>query len=136
MKHHRKVSFYKEKCSEFKTNSKHLWSLINNIKGKTHDKQCVISKLSVGHIEECNSKIIANRLAQHFPGIGKSYAEKIPASTCGVETYLREILPCNKGLFLKPVMDMDIHRIIGRLPNNSSSGWHSLSNTLIKKISK
>ena len=42
-KHRRKLMFFIEKCNEFKNNSKKLWSMINNIIGKSNDKQCVIS---------------------------------------------------------------------------------------------
>ena len=134
LKRHRKVTYCNEKCLEFKYNSKRLWSMINNIVGKIQDKHCVISKLRVDTIEETNSETIVNRLAQHFSSIGKIYAQKIPPSTCGVETYLQEIKICDKSMYLKPVTELDLRSIIECLPNKTSSGWDSLSNILIKKL--
>ena len=36
LKRHQKVTYYNEKCHEFKNNSKWLWTMINNIIGENH----------------------------------------------------------------------------------------------------
>ena len=85
LKRYQKVTYYNEKCNEFKNNSKQLWSMINNIIEKTANKQCVVDRLKIDNIEVHNSQIIVNRLAQHFSGIGSLYTNKIPNSDLGID---------------------------------------------------
>ena len=101
----RKKSFFIEKCNEFKNNSKNLWSMINNIIGKTLDKHCVINKLLVKNIEEQNFKIIINQLESN-----------------------------RLNMYLRPITSIEIEKIINNLVNKSCCGWDGLSNKLVKKL--
>ena len=47
VKRHAKKQYYIDKCTEFRSNTKHLWKTINRIVGKTNDKSTVISELVV-----------------------------------------------------------------------------------------
>ena len=40
-----KCKFYQEKCAEFKSQTKKLWGLINEISGKRNDKSTLIEYL-------------------------------------------------------------------------------------------
>ena len=134
LKRHCKLRHYTKKCIEFKHDSRRLWSMINNVIGKTNDKMCVIEKLTVDNLEITNSEIIVNKLASHFAGIGKLYASKINKSEKDIAQYLSNISKSSKSLYLSPVTELEIEKIITKLPNKSSSGWDGISNQLLKKL--
>ena len=47
-----KCQYYHDKCNEFKSQTKKLWGLINEISGKKSDKSTLIEYLCVGDIKE------------------------------------------------------------------------------------
>ena len=73
-------TYYVKRCYELKSNTKKLWSMINNITGKLNDKTCVISEISVDLIAYKNAMDIANILGEQFANVGKTYAQKIKAT--------------------------------------------------------
>ena len=133
-KRYSKISYYVQKCNEFRNDSKKLWSMINNVVGKSNNKNCVIEKLSVNNIESTNAEIIVNKLAQHFANIGKCYADKIQKSNTDIDDYISRIPRNVKSVFIRPVTESEIEKIIVKLPCKSSSGWDGLSNKLLKNI--
>ena len=54
------INHYQEQCIKFKSNTKRLWELINNVTRKTQHKKCIINKIKCDNIEISNSKQIAN----------------------------------------------------------------------------
>ena len=108
--------------------------MINNVIGKSSDKRCVISKLLVGNLEQSNSSIIVNTLAQHFADVGKMYANKIAKSIAPVQQYLSEIPKNQSSIYLVPVTECEIKKIFDNLTNKTSSGWDGISNKLLKKL--
>ena len=51
-----KRKYYHEKCNEFKSQTKKLWGLINEISGKKNDKSVLIEYLRMGDIKEYGGK--------------------------------------------------------------------------------
>ena len=51
-----KRKFYQEKCAEFKSHTKKLWGLINEISGKRNDKSTLIEYLRIGDVNEYEAK--------------------------------------------------------------------------------
>ena len=51
-----KHKYYHDKCNEFKSQTKKLWGLINEISGKKSDKSTLIEYLRVGDIKEYGAK--------------------------------------------------------------------------------
>ena len=51
-----KVSYYRNKCKDFKNDTRKLWSIINTITGKTKRKETVINELKINNIKTRNSK--------------------------------------------------------------------------------
>ena len=76
----KKLNYYKNKCVEFKNNSKKLWNMINKISGQNTDKTSIIEYIKVDNIEHYNSQGITNNLCKYFATIGKNLALKIPKS--------------------------------------------------------
>ena len=104
-------SYYVKRCYELKSNTTKLWSLINNITGKTNNKTCVISKISVDNIAHKNSVDIANILGKQFANVGKNYAHKIN-SNITVDTYLKKIKRNQRSIYLLPTNPTEIARIM------------------------
>ena len=73
-----KTKFYNEMCWEYKSETKKLWGLINDISGKMNDKTGVVEYLDIDGLREYSAQRICNRFAKYFVGVGKKFSEKIP----------------------------------------------------------
>ena len=134
IKRNAKQEYYLSKCREFKTNTKKLWQMINNVNNKTCNKMCIITCIKVANIEHTNGKIIANSLCTHFAEIGMTYSNRIKPSVTPIREYLNKIIPNSKNIFLNPTNKYEICKLIDELANKTSSGWDCISNKLLKKI--
>ena len=76
-----KIKYYNEMCCEYKSQTKKLWGLINEISGKKNDKKGAIEYLDIDGIREYSAHRICNRFARYFAGVGKKFSEKIPTPT-------------------------------------------------------
>ena len=131
-----KCKYYHDKCNEFKSQTKKLWGLINEISGKKSDKSTLIEYLCLGDIKEYGAKRISNILARYFSQVGKNFAGKIPNPTTSISDYLKH-LQSNKGsIFLNPTDVWEIKKIVAKLPTKRSSGHDNISNILLKEIIK
>ena len=129
-----KSTFYKDKCKEFKTQTKKLWRLINKIAGKKNDKSNLIEYLKIGGIQTYNATKISNSFAKYFSEVGKKFADKIPAPLKSITDYLRMMGNHTKSIFLLPTEENEIRKIAFELPTKSSSGYDNVSNVLLKEI--
>ena len=129
-----KVQFYQNMCSEYKTNTKKLWGLINEISGKHSNKTSLIEYLKIDNVNEYNAKKISNRFAKYFAGVGKDFAEKIPKANKSITAYLKLLQSNKSSLFLEPTCEREIKQIVSTLPSKSSSGHDDISNILLKEI--
>ena len=129
-----KSTFYKDKCKEFKMQTKKLWRLINEIAGKKNDKSNLIEYLKVGGIQTYNATKISNSFAKYFSEVGKKFADKIPVSSKSITDYLRMMGNHMKSIFLLPTEENEIRKIAFELPTKSSSGYDNISNVLLKEI--
>ena len=130
-----KKAHYLGKCEDFRSNTKKLWQLINNVCSKQNDKTNCIDRLRVGNIEHNNLEKITNEFARYFSTVGDSFASKVGTSHTSVQNYIKKIPRSPKSLFLTPCTPIEIDTIIRKLPNKSSSGYDGVSNVLLKKIS-
>ena len=80
VKRHMRIDYYKNKCLEFRNNSKKLWNMINKISGKNNDKTSIIDYIKVDNIEYYDSLGITNNLCKYFANIGENLSSKIPKS--------------------------------------------------------
>ena len=78
VKRHATKQYYTDKCTEFRSNTKHLWKTINRIVGKTNDKSTVISELIVHNRTLTHPVEISNQFCTYFSNVGKNFADKIP----------------------------------------------------------
>ena len=129
-----KVQFYQNMCSEYKTQTKKLWGLINEISGKHSNKTGLIDYLKIDSVNEYSAKRISDRFAKYFAGVGKEFAEKIPKATQSITAYLKLLQSNKSSLFLEPTCKKEVKRIVSTLPAKTSSGHDNISNILLKEI--
>ena len=134
VKRYMRIDYYKNKCVEFRNNSKKLWNMINKISGKNNDKTSIKDYIKVENIEYYDSLGITNNLCKYFANIGENLSSKIPESNKSINEYLAKIERNEKSLFLRPTSEQEIDKIIEKLPNKNSSGYDNISNILLKKL--
>ena len=80
--------YYSDKSSEYRTNTKKLWELMNSVIGKNKNRGCSISHLTIDGFKIFNNKMIAEEFAKFYSNLGESLASKItPGSNRQIITY-------------------------------------------------
>ena len=130
-----KLSYFNNKCLEYKQNSRKLWQLINQVINKIPKKSQVIESLKIDNLIKYSPQEITKGFCDHFAHIGEKYASKIRASRVLVETYSSKIKMCASSLFLLPTDKTEIRALIMNLPAKTSSGFDEISNNLLKNLS-
>ena len=131
---HAKVQFYLNMCHEYKTQTKKLWAIINEIAGKHSNKSGLIEYLKIDNVKEYGVKKISNTFAKYFTGVGKAFADKIPQPSKSITAYLKLLQSSKSSLFLNPTCEEEVKRIVATLPAKASSGHDNISNILLKEI--
>ena len=126
------MCYYTNKCIEFKSDSKKLWSIINKLVKKSNEKSSVIDSLTIDNIRVFESQQIADELAEYFASIGSTLSRKIGKPNKGIIEYLSRMKINEKSMFFMPTDVTEIKDIIQKLPNKGSSGYDGISNKLIK----
>ena len=129
-----KEAYFKDKCTEYRTNTSRLWKMINKLLNKTNDKTNIIEYLKVENQDYYEDKVIAEEFAKHFSSVGPRYANQIPTPKIDISQYLKHIEPNPKSMFILPTTGAEIEKIISKLPNKKSSGQDNLSNVLLKQL--
>ena len=129
-----KKDYYQAQCLAFKRNTRKLWEIINEIKGKCNDKSNIIESIKANDITYYDAKNITKSLGEYFSTVGENYANKIPAPDKNITSYLREIPINNKSLYLPPTNRDEIMKLISGLMNKQSSGFDKISNIILKKL--
>ena len=80
-----KLKYYNLQCERFKQHSKKLWSVINEVCGKTNDKSSSLNYLTINGIKQYHSQNICNEFANFFSTIGECYSNLIPDSRSGID---------------------------------------------------
>ena len=67
-----KLKFYQDMCYEYRSQTKKLWGLINEIGGKNNNKSCLIEYLKINEVREYSAEKISNRFAKYLLGLGNN----------------------------------------------------------------
>ena len=134
IKRQAKRDYYFLKCTEFKSNTKKLWQMINNVTNVRKNNSCIIECLSIDNIVSKDKAAIANHMNKYFTSIGMQYAKSVNESDVPLETYLNKISKNEKTIFLHPTNKDEVLRLLNVLTCKSSSGWDGISNKLLKSI--
>ena len=129
-----KHDYYRNKCIEFKSNTKKLWALINTAIRKNNDKSCVIDCIQSGKLTHYKGNVIAEEFAKYFSTVGREFANRIPSSNTPIAKYIDKISPCGKSMFFSPTDHVEIMKLIESLPNKTSTGFDDVSNVLLKEL--
>ena len=129
-----KLSYFTNKCVEYKQNSRKLWQLINQLINKKQKRSQVIDSLKIENLQRYDPKDITNGFCDYFASVGQSYADKLKSSSVLVETYNEKIPRENSSMFLTPTDQKEIKSIIMALPSKTSSGFDEISNKLLKQL--
>ena len=73
-----KLTYYQDRCYEYKAQTKKLWRMINEIACKSNDKSSLIDYLKIDGINEYNANTINNGFANYFANVGERFAKQIP----------------------------------------------------------
>ena len=108
----KKQSYYQDRCYEYKTQTKKLWCMINEIASKTNDKSSLIDYLKIDGIKEYNANTISNGFANYFANVGKKFANQIPDPGKHVNEYLKKLQSSSKSIFMHPTNEQEVLKIV------------------------
>ena len=131
---HSRVKYIRDKCEEYKQNSKKLWQMINRIIGKEHNKRHVIDSIKTQEGCFYDPDNITSKLCEHFANIGEKYSNRLPTDNRRTEEYINKIPNHNLSIFLLPTTQQEIKNLILTLSNKPSSGYDNISNILLKRL--
>ena len=129
-----KENYFLNKCKEFKTNAKKLWAVINTITKKETNKHNIVDALKIDNLLVTERKSIAEEFGKYFSDIGKTYAQRIPKSQENISHYLSKIKREKNLIYLTPVTNTEVDRLIRNLQPKPSSGHDGISNKLLKGL--
>ena len=129
-----KISYFREKCNEYKQDSRKLWKLIHSILNKSCHKGDSIKALNKDGVPRYDPATITSELCKHFSSIGETFAKKIPPPSKSISEYLNTIPQNDQSIFLEPTSEKEIMELITDLIPKNSSGYDNLSNRLLKKL--
>ena len=130
-----KQTYFMNKCKAFKQDSRKLWQLINITLNNKEAKDDGIESLRINSIPRYDAKSITTEFRTHFANVGKTYANKLPIPNTSIEAYIDKIKRSEHSLFFTPTDTTEINNLIKELPIKTSSGYDSISNTLLKSLS-
>ena len=128
-----KHAYYSEKIQQFQHNSKKLWNFLKFVIGKENNKKLSTDSFVVNEEMISDPSLISNKFCNFFSNVGKKLAESIPKSKKNFVDFMED--PNPNSLFLAPTDEIEIERLIQKLPNKSSSGFDGISNILLKGLS-
>ena len=127
-----KRSYYFKKFERDKNNMRQTWKTINCVIGRAQ-------KTSLSHQYKRKSgtiitdpTIIANEFNDFFVNVGPTLASQINNSGKNYYEYLSA--PCHNSMFVKPIVESEILKIINTFDQNKSAGHDDIGNFIIKKV--
>ena len=127
-----KRMYYFTKFEKSKNNMRETWKEINYIigKGKKQSSQCKFRDDSGNVITDPQN--IADQFNNFFVNVGPKLASDIQNSGKNYHEYLHERVP--SSMFMNPIDEMEMVKIINKLKPNKSAGHDNIGNFIIKKV--
>ena len=129
MKKKAKVNYFNSKFTEYSSNSKKTWTLINSIiskKSKSLAESFIIDNCLV-----VDKNIIANKFNSHFANAGLQLAETLPETQLNFRNFLPERII--NSMFLTPVTSDELTKLVHSL-SNTSAGYDDVPISLLKHV--
>ena len=134
IKRHSKMSYYGEKCSRYRHNTKKLWDIINDISSMQNNKGSLIDCLKINNVLEYNATRITNRFGEYFSSVGEKFSKRVANPVHNWRYYCDKIERNAQTLFMAPCTELEILRMINKLPSKTSSGHDNISYVILKTI--
>ena len=129
----KRKSYYEQKFSDFKTDMRKTWKLINEIiSPHSKNKSCKFSLTDDNGSELTDPLDIANKFNNHFSSVGQRISESFINHTGNHADYL--LGNHVNSMYFSPVSPNHINIIVNQLKNKSCD-VHSLPVKLFKKLS-
>ena len=127
----KRMHFY-TKFEKSKNNIKETWKEINGIigKGKKQSPQCQFIGESGNIIN--NPQDISNQFNDFFVTVGPKLALDIQHTGKNYYDYLHDMSPTS--MYMKPIVELDIMKIIDKFNQNKSAGHDNIGNFIIKSV--
>ena len=81
-----------------------------------------------------NPEDISNQFNDFFLNVGSKLASNIQSTGKSYFEYLKN--PINSSMYMKPIVEMDITKIIEKFSPNKSAGDDNIGNFIIKRVGK
>ena len=129
-----KRSYYFNKFEDSKSNMRETWKEINCIigKGKKQSTSCKF-KDGCGNIIS-NPQNISEKFNDFFVNVGPNLASTIHNTGKQYYDYLQDVN--SECMYMKPIIEMDVIKIIDKFSPNKSAGLDGIGNYIIKNVSK
>ena len=130
-----KKAHYDKLFDMHRNDIRQTWSVINELQGNSKKKHCAIQKLVINNKDICQPQEIVNSLADFFSNVGPKQAQEIVSTQRSQVDFKRYInYSINNSLYLTPLDEYDILRIIDGFKNKKSRGYDDLNSQFIKQI--
>ena len=111
-----------------------MWGVLNQVIGKTKNKGSIIPFITVDGLKIHSLCRISNEFGKFYSTIGESMASKITQDHHSIDYYLSKMPRNISSLVMKSTNITEIEHIIHKLPNKTSYGHDTISNTLLKQL--
>ena len=127
----KRLYFFK-KFEQIKGNMRQTWKTINNVLGRAQ-KQGLSNqfKRNTGTIIT-DPTVISNEFNDFFVNVGPALASQIHNTGKNYYDYLNS--PCQTSIFMKPIVETEIMKIISKFDQNKSAGHDDIGNFIVKKV--
>lgn len=127
-----KLKYYQLKIREYKSDGKKLWSIMNEIIGKSRNKSNIIDYINLNGIKQYNQNKIANEFCKFFSHIGPNLSKNIKNAKHKFTHYMNNITI--HSIFLQPTNEFEIFKLIKNLKCKNSHGDDKINNKIIKLL--
>ena len=128
------LTYYRNKVTESRTNTRKLWKMINNIIGNNKHGGSIIPYITVDVIRKYDPCEIANEFGSFYSQLGLKLAKQIQPGSKAINHYISKIPKTINSLALHSTTPTEIEKITKALPNKTSHGHNKISNIMLKTL--
>ena len=126
-----KRDYYDKKLTEYKSNVKNTWRILNEIINRRQCKLTRPSTFRVADREISDPVEIANGICDYFTNLGPSLAGKIPTSNKPFSSFLKSDVV--NSVFFPSTYQQEIVEICASLRSGSAAGFNNIHIDVVKQ---
>ena len=112
--------------------TKGTWKVLKELINKSNHKAACNSSFKYKDSVINDKKEVSNKFNEFYVNVGPSLAKKIPTVNNDPLEYLNGSY--NNSLFLNPVVEEEVYKIIMNIKNNKANGYDDISINIVKKV--